>query len=70
MTKKDKQEILFWQKAKRLLERDYGQCKVMDYEDFPKQSHELNGQGRCSSCQATEVCYWIERQIKLIKDWQ
>lgn len=54
--------IMIW-----LLKRGYGaDCKSLDYIDFPEHSHELNGIGRCPSCQANEVIKFLELHLELL----
>ena len=60
-------EIKVFQLAKYLIIKGYGTCKTKDYDDFPTHPRDLNAQGRCPSCQAKEVCDWIEGHIALIK---
>ena len=62
-------EIKVFQLARYLIIRGYGKCEMMDYEDFPKYPRELNAQGRCPACQATEVCIWLDSHISLLREW-
>lgn len=60
-------EIKFWKVAIWIIKRGYGTCEKMDYEEFEYHPHELNAQGRCPACQATEVIKWIEYHLSLLE---
>ena len=55
----DKIETLFWKFVKYIIVKGWGTCEESDGEPFMSQ-------GRCASCDATEVVRWIDRHIELI----
>ena len=79
MTKKDRDEIAFWQKAKRKIIAGYGKgCEVFDVDEgdllWPrkewlktKPSELINCPSRCGACKAKEVLLWMDRHIDLLK---
>ena len=57
LTKKQKEEIKFWEKMIKVIQRDYGKphCKVNEISF------------NCVQCRANLVISWIKEHIELIK---
>ncbi|MFA5695876.1 MAG: hypothetical protein WC917_00220 [Bacilli bacterium] len=69
-------EIWFWQIARNIIEKGYGNgCETSDLDDFKddwvKHCKSLGeaviSKGRCASCRAKEVIVWIDEHIELLK---
>lgn len=68
-----KEEILLFEKVKRILKEGYGaDCETKDTDDFQQHFKDSNSlkslYPRCASCRAKETIQFIEDHISLIKE--